>query len=241
MLQDLGGPKIRIGKVADADAGGRRRRGSSSSGAARPGATGRVSCAFDALFTSVTPGDRLLIDDGRIELEAHDVTARAIADTRAVGRRCCSRARASTCPTSSLKTSALTAKDREDLSAGIAMGVDMVAVSFVQSPQDVVRGPRVAAERSARPTLPIVAKIEKPQAVDGIDGILDVADGADGGARRSGRRDPARTVPAVQRRIVQRGAPSRGAGDSGDAGARVDAHRTATDARGSDRRGARGG
>ena len=113
-------------------------------------------------------------------------------------------------PMSSVQTSALTPKDREDLAAGIAMGVDMVAVSFVQSPQDLIEAREVATACGA-PALPLIAKIEKPQAIDCIDGILDVADALMIARGDLGVEIPLEQVPAVQKRIVraarQRGVP----------------------------------
>src|SRR5690606_6451623 len=77
-------------------------------------------------------------------------------------------------PASTLRTSALTSKDRADLKAGIEMGVDVVAVSFVQSAQDLIDARQAAIEFGA-PGIPLIAKIEKPQAIECIDEILDVS------------------------------------------------------------------
>ncbi len=208
IVQDLGGPKIRTGKVSEPITlvvGGALtiERGDFVGG------QGRVSCSFDALFSSVSKGDRLLLDDGRIEIEVETVAPDRLTTTVVTGGVLQS-SKGINVPTSSVRTSALTPKDREDLVAGIAMGVDMVAVSFVQSPQDLIDA-REAATAAGAPGMPLIAKIEKPQAIDCIDGILDVSNALMIARGDLGVEIPLEQVPGVQKRIVhaarQRGVP----------------------------------
>lgn len=200
ILQDLGGPKIRTGKVAEPiqlEAGGTltiERGDFIGSGA-------RVSCSFDALFTSVSRGDRLLLDDGRIELEVETVGADRLT-TKVINGGQLQSSKGINVPTSSVRTSALTPKDREDLAAGIAMGVDMVAVSFVQSAQDLIDA-REAAAAAGAPDIPLIAKIEKPQAIDCIEGILDVSNALMIARGDLGVEIPLEQVPGVQKRLIQ--------------------------------------
>lgn len=206
ILQDLGGPKIRTGKLADPiklvdGAGLTIERGDFVGGG------GRVSCSFNALFTSVSPGDRLLIDDGRIELEVQTVSLDQLTTTVISGGVLQS-SKGINVPTASLLTSALTTRDREDLKAGIAMGVDMVAVSFVQSAQDMIDA-REAAAACGAPAMTLIAKIEKPQAIDCIDAILDVSNALMIARGDLGVEIPLEQVPAAQKRIIQ-AARSRG-------------------------------
>lgn len=200
ILQDLGGPKIRTGKVAapiQLDAGGTLtiERGDFV------GSGSRVSCSFDALFTSVSHGDRLLLDDGRIELDVETVSPDRLT-TRVIAGGQLHSAKGINVPTSSLRTSALTPKDREDLAAGIAMGVDMVAVSFVQSAQDLIDA-REAATAAGAPDIPLIAKIEKPQAIDCIESILDVSNALMIARGDLGVEIPLEQVPGAQKRIIQ--------------------------------------
>jgi len=208
ILQDLGGPKIRTGSVAEpfrVEAGGRLtiERGDFVGG------NGRVSCSFEDLYTSVTKGDRLLIDDGRIELDVESATTDRIIACAATGGQIQS-GKGINVPTAELKTSAMTDKDRRDLAAGIKMGVDLVAVSFVQTARDIV-DVRSAATAAGAPGLPLIAKIEKPRAVDHIDDILSVSDGMMVARGDLGVEIPLETLPAVQRRIInaarRRGVP----------------------------------
>jgi pyruvate kinase len=208
VLQDLSGPKIRIGAVnppIDLHAGDRLAIDLGDA----PGGAGRVSCTFDALFASVTAGVRLLLDDGRIELEVTRASASSL-ETRVIAGGLLESHKGINVPGVVLKTDAMTAKDEADLAAGVAMGVDLVAVSFVQSADDV-RRVRAAAARCGAPSLPLVAKIEKPRAVDELEAILDVSDGLMVARGDLGIEMPLETIPAVQRQIVQaarrRGAP----------------------------------
>jgi pyruvate kinase len=208
ILQDLSGPKLRIGRLSeplvlvDGDTLVIER-------GRAVGEAGRVSCDCDPLFTSVAVGDRLLVDDGRIELEVAEAGPDEIA-VRVVSGGSLESNKGINVPGVTMRTLAFTPKDREDLAAGIAMGVDVVAVSFVQSPEDVA-AVRKAAATFGRPHLPIVAKIERPQAVERIEEILDVCDGLMVARGDLGVELPLETIPAVQRRIIlaarRRGTP----------------------------------
>lgn len=208
IVQDLGGPKIRTGVVAEAV---RLVPGATLTIARGDfvGTAERVACSFDALYTSVSSGDRLLIDDGRLELEVVQVASDSLV-ARVVTGGVLQSSKGINVPTSTLRTSALTTKDRADLEAGIAMGVDMVAVSFVQTAQDLIDA-REAAREFGAPDLPLIAKIEKPQAIECIDEILNVANALMVARGDLGVEIPLEKVPAVQRRIVraarERGVP----------------------------------
>lgn len=199
ILQDLGGPKIRIGSLAAPIVLAEGEPLVIGLGHS-PGQKGRVACSFEALFSSVVPGQRLLVDDGRIELEVSDVSPGALT-TRVIAGGPLEGHKGINVPGVPLRTSALTAKDEADLAAGIAMGVDWVALSFVQSADDVRRARALAAAAGA-PDLPIIAKIEKPQAVEHIEDILQVADGLMIARGDLGIEVPLETLPGLQRRLV---------------------------------------
>ncbi len=200
VLQDLSGPKIRIGGLAAPFA--------LAAGDALAiefgefaGVPGRVSCSFEALFASVPSGARLLLDDGRLELDVTGASAGRL-ETRVVTGGVLDSRKGINVPGVSMRTPAMTPKDADDLAAGVAMGADLVAVSFVQSADDM-RLVRAAAARAGAPGLPLVAKIEKPQAVEGIEEILDESDGIIVARGDLGIELPLETLPAVQRRLVE--------------------------------------
>jgi len=208
IVQDLPGPKIRIGRVEPAltlKAGDALtvERGSRST------ETGHVCCDFDALFTSVQPGQRLLVDDGTIELEVVAIAPGKFT-TRVLTDGVLQSHKGINLPGAPIRTSALTPKDLEDLRAGIAMGVDMAAISFVQSAADL-RAARAAAASFGAPDLPLIAKIEKPQAVEDVEEILTVADALMVARGDLGIEIPLETLPAVQKRLIlaarRRGVP----------------------------------
>jgi pyruvate kinase len=208
VLLDLGGPKIRIGLLGEpmmlepGDLLTIHRGDFVGSGL-------RVACSFDALFTSVAPGDALRIDDGRIGLVVESAADDELT-AKVVEGGLLQSGKGINLPSSSVRTSAMSEKDRLDLAAGIEMGVDVVALSFVQSAADLVEAREVARSLGA-PALPIVAKIEKPQAVDHLEAILEVADGVMVARGDLGVEVPLETVPTLQRRIVsaarRRGVP----------------------------------
>ena len=203
VLQDLSGPKIRVGTLEqpiDLRAGESlaieldRDEGA-------PARKAVVTTSFQALFTSVEPGMRLLLDDGAIELEVTGVEGDRVETRVTIGGQLQSH-KGINVPGALVRTPALTQKDREDLAAGVAMGVDLVAVSFVQSAADM-RDARAAAVAAGAPDLPIIAKIEKPQALDDLGAILDESDGAMVARGDLGIEMPLERVPAAQKRIVQ--------------------------------------
>ncbi len=208
VLQDLSGPKIRTGTlqapltlVAGDDLAVELGDGE--------GGAGRVTCAFEPLFSSVEPGHRLLLDDGRIELVVTG-TAPGRLTTEVVEGGVLGSRKGINLPGVVVRTAALTRKDHEDLRAGIAMGVDAVALSFVQSPDDVVQA-RAEARAAGAGDLPIIAKIERPSAVEQIDDIVTVSDAIMIARGDLGIELPLETVPAVQRRVLlaarRRGVP----------------------------------
>ena len=206
IMQDLGGPKIRTGEVSAPFTLAAGDRLSIAPGTF-VGGRGRVACNFDALFVSADVGDHLLVNDGRIELEVLSAGADGL-ETRVLAGGVLSSHKGINLPGVLIRTSAVTQKDEADLTFGIELGVDFVAVSFVQSADDVTHARRVAAQAGAM-DLPIIAKIERPQAVDAIESILDVADGVMVARGDLGLELPLERLPAAQKRVT-RAARARG-------------------------------
>ena len=161
----------------------------------------RVSTSFTSLSQAVQPGHRLLLDDGRLQLEVTGTNGDEIV-TRIVDGGLLGEHKGITVPNVTWPTSAVTDKDLDDLAFGMELGVDLVAVSFVQSAADLQRA-RDAMQSLGR-VVPLIAKIERPQAVDRIDEILDVSDGVMVARGDLGLELPLERVPSVQKRITRR-------------------------------------
>jgi pyruvate kinase len=201
ILQDLGGPKIRVGRIDPSPVVLAEGDTLVIEHGDFAGGPGRVSCNADAFFAVVAPGHRVLVDDGRIELEVVSASP-GQAVTRVVGGGDLSSGKGLNLPGVALPISAFTPKDAEDLKAGIAMGVDLVALSFVQSPDDIAIARAVARDAGAG-DVPVIAKIETPVAVERIEAIVAAADGVMVARGDLGIELPLETLPAVQKHIVQ--------------------------------------
>jgi pyruvate kinase len=211
ILQDLAGPKIRIGALERPIdlATGQALTIEYDPAYHTAAAGGRVTSAFAPLFTSVGRGTRLLVDEGRIELEVVAARPDRI-EARVLTPGQLDSHKGINVPGVVLQTHAMTEKDEADLVAGIAMGVDIVGVSFVQTPDDMQRV-RAAVVAAGAPDVALVAKIETPLAVDRIEQIADQSDGLMVARGDLGIEMPLEVIPAVQKRVIiaarERGVP----------------------------------
>ena len=178
VLQDLQGPKIRTG-AARGRAGRGHAGGPATSSPSPPrrrskGTADLVSTTYPHLAEDVKPGDRILVDDGLLEFTVL-ATDGVRVKVRVVEGGVLKEHKGINLPGVALRTEAMSEKDKADLAFGLAAGVDLVALSFVRTPEDVLLC-RSLMERAGR-VVPVIAKIEKPEALDRIDEILAVADG----------------------------------------------------------------
>ena len=200
ILQDLSGPKIRTGPLAG---GGplMLREGEElriAPGDAE-GGPGRIFTPYVELIRSARPGDRLLLDDGRIELKV--VSTGPELTTVVVHGGPLGQKKGINAPGVALPASALTEKDAVDLRFGLELGVDIVALSFVQTAEDIHSAKRVMSDAGV--SVPIVAKIERPAAVDNLASILAAADGVMVARGDLGLEMPLEQVPRVQKEIIR--------------------------------------
>ncbi len=208
ILQDLSGPKIRTGRLAGGqplalEPGGRLTIATGDFA----GEAGRVSTTYAPLAASVSPGDRLLLDDGFIELAVESTDGHEIV-TRVINGGALGEHKGINAPGVRLPASSLTAKDEADLEFGIAHGVDVVALSFVQTGDDLRRAREVAG-RFGGGLIPIIAKIERPEAVEHLDEILAASDGVMVARGDLGLELPLERVPRIQKSVT-RAAQARG-------------------------------
>jgi len=202
LLQDLSGPKIRTGRLRDGRPVELRRgeRVAITTDESIEGTPERISTTYDPLPRDVAPGDKILLDDGNLELRVlsaagEEVTAEIVHGGLLRPNK------GMNLPGVRLSTPALTDKDRRDLAFGVTNGVDYVALSFVRQAADVEEVRSLI--RSMGATTPVIAKIEKREAVDDLSQILDAADGVMVARGDLGVELSTEEVPTLQKRIIE--------------------------------------
>jgi pyruvate kinase len=201
ILQDLSGPKIRTGRLEGGKAISLKKGDplviAIGDEVGRPG---RVSTTYGELALRVKKGDHLLLDDGKVDLEVEAATPQEIR-ARVVDGGELGEHKGINAPHVPLR-SELTEKDQRDLKFGLALGVDLVALSFVQSAGDIMRVKAIMAAEG-RPKVPIVAKLERPEAIERLDEILEAADAVMVARGDLGLEIPLERVPRVQKEILR--------------------------------------
>ena len=201
IMQDLQGPKIRIGTLAGGvpvklTEGATFRITTEET----DGTVDRVSTTYQHLPTDVKRGDRILLDDGQLELRVAFVTATEVMTTVVHGGLLREH-KGINLPGVAVSAPALTEKDLADLAFGVELGVDYVALSFVRTAHDV-RLAR-AALRKLNATTPLIAKIEKPEALDDLAGVIEASDGVMVARGDLGVELMPERVPSAQKRIIR--------------------------------------
>ncbi|MFT3977631.1 MAG: pyruvate kinase [Sphingomonas bacterium] len=197
ILADLQGPKLRVGRFA----GGRVML---ETGAiftldrdAAPGDATRVELPHAEIFAAIRPGARLLLDDGKLVLRVMEhAPDRIVAEVEVGGPL--SDSKGLNVPDVVLPMAALTEKDRSDLAFACEHGVDWIALSFVQRPEDLAEARRLIGGKAA-----LLAKIEKPAAIDRLEEIVEMCDGVMVARGDLGVELPPQSVPPLQKRIVE--------------------------------------
>lgn len=205
VLADLQGPKLRLGRFADVEIAIKPGHTMRLDLDPTPGDESRVQMPHPEIFNALREGNLLLLDDGRVRLRVNrrsdtwaDVTVESgskLSDRKGVA-----------VPEAVIPVSALTAKDREDLAFALRIGVDWVALSFVQKAEDMAELKRLVGGKAA-----CLAKIEKPQALADLGAILDYSDGVMVARGDLGVELDPWEVPVAQKQIIraarQRGVP----------------------------------
>ena len=203
ILCDLQGPKLRVGIMQEG--GVPLSAGETLVLTTEPitGGPGRAPVQYEHLPEVVAVSERILIDDGLIELVVTAVEGREIT-TRVITGGVLNSNKGLNLPRAALSIPAITEKDREDLRFALEQGVDWVALSFVRTAEEVLELKGLIREISAfsRPT-PVIAKIEKPEAVDNIDAIIAAADGVMVARGDLGIETSPEAVPMVQKMIIR--------------------------------------
>jgi pyruvate kinase len=200
VLIDLQGPKIRLGKFESGPHELEVGDIFTITTEDIVGTKDRVGTTFKGLPGDVSPGDFLLIDDGKvkvkvIETDGVDVT------TEVIVAGAVSNNKGINLPGVAVNVPALSEKDEADLRWGLKLGADLIALSFVRNASDVTRVHEIMEEEGRR--VPVIAKIEKPQAVDALEGIIDAFDSIMVARGDLGVELPLEAVPIVQKRAVE--------------------------------------
>ncbi|WP_132252129.1 pyruvate kinase [Methylobacterium segetis] len=197
ILQDLQGPKIRLGTLKD---GGFRIETGDPVRFVLAGSDGdrdAIPLPHPEIFRAVAPGQDLLIDDGRVRVRVTGLESDVIEAEVVVGGAISNR-KGVNLPGTLLDISPLTRKDRDDLAFGLELGVDWVALSFVQTPSDVLEGRALVNGRAG-----LMVKIEKPQALDRIGDIIRLSDSVMVARGDLGVEIPPEDVPGRQKELIR--------------------------------------
>jgi pyruvate kinase len=197
ILQDLQGPKIRVGKMKGGSVSLIKGNQLVLTTDDVEGTAERVPHTYCPLPGDVGTGNRILLDDGRLELEVLGTEGNADVRCKVVVGGDLENRKGMNLPGVKLSTPALTDKDRADLAFGVELGVDYVAISFVRRPEDVAQAKELSGG------IPVIAKIEKPEAVDCFDEILAVADGIMVARGDLGVEMGPERVPLIQKRLIE--------------------------------------
>jgi pyruvate kinase len=201
ILQDLAGPKIRVGDMMEG--GVPLRRGEKFSLTIRKiiGDEKGASITYPSLPDEVKPGDRILLSDGTIELQVLETTPQDIRCRVIVGGILTSH-KGINVPTRPLRVSTFTEKDHEDLLFGIQNGVDLISLSYVKKASDMEQVKKVFKKESAH--MPLIAKIERAEALENIDEILSASDGIMVARGDLGVETPLERIPNVQKMLIRK-------------------------------------
>lgn len=198
ILCDLQGPKLRVGKFKEGRAVIRHSGHFTLDRNPEPGDETRVQLPHPELFGILKPGQRLLIDDGKLRLRVIRADDNAILCSAEVGGVISDR-KGVNVPDAVIPVPAMTDKDRRDLAFAVSHGADWIALSFVQRPEDVAEARRLMGGYGA-----LMAKIEKPAAISRLDEILELADGLMVARGDLGVELNPEQVPPLQKRIVEK-------------------------------------
>ncbi len=197
VLVDLQGPKLRVGTFADGFVDLVKGATFVLDADSAPGDIHRVHLPHPEILRALSPGHKVLIDDGKVALHIVEASPqRAVARVDVAGR--VSNRKGVNLPDTEIPVSAMTEKDRGDLDAALNEGVDWVAVSFVQRADDVAEVKKIVRGRAL-----VLAKIEKPQAIARLDEIMEISDALMVARGDLGVEMPLERVPGLQKRLVR--------------------------------------
>ncbi len=197
ILVDLQGPKLRLGTFTGGSAMVKKGDTFTLDSDPTPGDAARVYLPHPEILQAAGPNQTLLLDDGKVRLTTIETSRQKLVTRVEVGGKLSDRKGVSL-PETILPLSALVEKDRSDLEAALNAGIDWLALSFIQRPEDIAEAKKITRGRAA-----IMAKIEKPQAVTRLDDIMDVTDALMVARGDLGVELPLEKVPGIQKQITR--------------------------------------
>ena len=200
ILVDLQGPKIRLARFVNGPHDLARGDIFTITADEVEGTKERVGTTYKGLPGDCKPGDRILIDDGKVTVEVIEVKGNDVV-TKVIEPGAVSNNKGINLPGVAVSVPALSEKDKEDLRWGLAAGADFIALSFVRSAADIKDVHAIMDEVGIR--RPVIAKIEKPQAVENLQEIVDAFDGIMVARGDLGVELPIEDVPLVQKRCIE--------------------------------------
>ncbi len=202
MLLDLQGPKLRVGEMLDNKVD--LKTGSIVIVSTKPiiGTSEKISVKFETLAKDVKPGELILLDDGKIEIEVLESNSEDEIKCKVNSGGFLSSKKGFNLPQTRLSIPAMTEKDRNDLMFGLEHKVDWIGLSFVRKAEDILELKEIIEKSEWKPR--VIAKIEKPEALDNLDEIIAVTDGVMVARGDLGVELPMEQVPVIQKRIVKK-------------------------------------
>ena len=197
ILMDLQGPKLRVGRFAEGKVNLERGQTLRLDLDSTPGDAQRVNLPHPEIIAALLPGMSLLLDDGRLRLRVTAKEPTAVITEVIAGGELSDR-KGVNVPEAVLQLSPLTEKDRRDLAFGLQLGVDWVALSFVQRPEDIIEARELIGDKAL-----LMAKIEKPSAVTHLKEIAELCDAIMVARGDLGVEVPAENVPRIQKNIIR--------------------------------------
>jgi len=201
ILMDLCGPKIRVGRFEGDGIDLRRGEKVIVTAAATIGRAGLIPSQYKTIAKDVTKGERILLDDGKLELRVLKSNGKTVQCEVVQGGRLTNN-KGMNLPDANLSTTALTSKDKRDAELAIELEVDLLALSFVRAAKDVQQLQRFLTKHKA--DIPIISKIERPEAVERMDEIIEASYGIMVARGDLGIELPAEQVPLIQRELIDR-------------------------------------
>lgn len=208
ILADLQGPKLRVGVMEEEVVVAENDEILFETGEPFKGTRERVYMTYTTFPKDVNPGERILLDDGKLIFEVVETNKKNLVKARVIQGGPLRSKKGVNLPNTNISQPALTEKDINDAMFAIGQQVDWIALSFVRNPEDLMQLEELISKNSEH-KIPIVAKIEKPEAVENIDKIVAYCDGLMVARGDLGVEIPAQEVPLIQKQLVLRAKKAR--------------------------------